>query len=964
MLPYYSTPDEKAEAEAKFEREARLLANLRHPSIPQVYDYFIEQNRYYLVMEFVDGDNLEEKLDKSGGRLPEADVIEYAGQVASVLAYISRQTPPVVHRDIKPANIIVDKNTGQVKLVDFGIAREEAPATGPVQSSALGTPGYSPPEQYSHRTEPRSDVFALGATMHHLLSGIDPRQATRLFNYPPLSQAAPGTAPALEALVNRMLDNDPANRPAAIEVRNELKKVGQPPPVGPAGPFTFRNGAVVNDVLNLSRQCDKSWDDGVFHLYSGHLEPWLQGLNRHDLAGRAEIIRKRGGDPNAGLEEFLRAMNPTVSLPVLTARPLQLNLGMVEKGDKIKATIEIENGGRGYLHGDVKPLAPWVKAAPSHFGCKQGERATITLELDSGQLPEGNVGERLVTLDSNGGQAVVTAQFLVTWSPKLVLDVARLDFGDLLEGEWGQRPRSQFTITNGGGGLLEGRLDCASDWLIVGNLDFRLLVGQSITVQTLADSGRLALARSATANIVVTSSGGNKTLPARIGVIKKVYKQRAPLWSVYGALLLLGVLGWAIAATFGVRLLLGVERFSPVTAAWLAGGLVVSAITLFIARRRSPLLDEIENFYHQGDLASEMPASDFDIKRLAMMAGALALAGLMLGVSYSQVFRAAWWAVPLGGLAGALLGVLLTTNSASDVWGGACPLIVGLVMVCLGALTTRRAMTLDAWPHLGWAMAGMILTADSAVQLPVRLRWLLARVRAGLLCVFVAYLGWLTGVVLIYRTAPPVTAFYSGFPGVDLGWAMRNLPVIALTIGGMVLGLWADNTTGADRRKNAAAMLWALLPGIVVAVAGLILGVMVFGVMGLTRAWSWGVMGTVLACEIATGWLVKFQAAKVTKAMGAAQEAAGKAAQSVAGRVTVPSPVTNVWGQLKQRLPGGPSGGWLSDLTLATAIGVAGTLVLLAPLAAQVAFSMLLVLGCLAVIAVAIGLVVWYVRTH
>jgi serine/threonine protein kinase len=965
MLPYYSTPDEKAEAEAKFEREARLLATLRHPGVPQVYDYFIGQNRYYVVMEFVDGDNLEEKLGKSGGRLPEPDVVEYASQVASVLAYISRQNPPVVHRDIKPANIIVDKNTNQVKLVDFGIAREEAPAAGPVQSSVLGTPGYSPPEQYSHRTEPRSDVFALGATMHHLLSGIDPREATRLFYYPPLSQTAPGISRDLEALINRMLDNDPANRPTAIEVRNELKKVGQPPGATPAGPFTFRGGAAVHDVLELAQQCDKNWDDGVYHLYHGHLEPWLQGLNRHDLASRAGTIRKRGGDANAGLEEFLRAVNPTVPLPVLTARPSQLNFGLVEKGDKPKVTLEIENAGRGYLHGEAKPLVPWARVTPARFGCKQGERTTLNVELDTSQLAEGNIGERLLTLDSNGGQAIVCGQFLVTWPPKLMVDAVRLDLGDLMEENLGQRPTTQFTITNVGGGLLEGQLDCTSTWLSMGSRDFRLLSGQSMTVQLLADTGQLAMARSETAEISVTSSGGSRVLSARIGVIKKVYKQRTSLWGVYGALLLFGILGWAVAAAFAVRLLFGLERNLPIAAGWLAGGLAASGIALFISRRPVSLLDEIENFYHASDLAGEIPARDFDIKRLAMLVVGLALVGLLLGLSYATRFRsAAWWPIPLGTLAGASLGALFTLGaSGSATWfGSARPLLTGLTMACFGTLatTTRTVSTISSppWTVMVWAVIGMILAAEASRQLPVRLSWLLARVRTGLLCALLAYFGWLAGLALIYRMTPSVTAFYSGFPVLDFGTAFRNLLVIALTVGSMALGLWADNAVGVDRRRTARTMLWALIPGSIVAIAGFVVGYIVFSGIGLMAAWSWGVLATVLAFELAVGWLAKFQSARLSKALGSVR----RAANSALSKVNLPPSMTNMWVRVRTRLPGGPTGGWLSGLTLTAGVGVAGTLILLAPLATQVVFSLLLVLGGLAVVAVIVGAIVWYVR--
>ena len=122
MLPYFTTPAERQQAEQNFEREARLLASLRNSHIPQVYAYFIENGHYYLVMEWVEGENLEDRLASQRGPLHEPDVLDYAIQLASVLVYTAKQNPPVIHRDIKPANIIVGDD-GQVKLVDFGIAK-------------------------------------------------------------------------------------------------------------------------------------------------------------------------------------------------------------------------------------------------------------------------------------------------------------------------------------------------------------------------------------------------------------------------------------------------------------------------------------------------------------------------------------------------------------------------------------------------------------------------------------------------------------------------------------------------------------------------------------------------------------------------------------------------------------------------------------------------------------------------
>jgi serine/threonine protein kinase len=222
MLPYYTTPAERQQAEHSFQREARLLASLRNPGIPQVYDYFIESNRYYLVMEWVEGENLEERMARLGGPLPESEVLGYALQLASILVYIARQNPPVIHRDIKPANVILGEE-GRVKLVDFGIAKATAGTglTGGI-SIPLGTPGYVPPEQYSGQVEPRTDVYALGATLHHLLTGRDPRLETP-FHFSPVRTLAPGVSPEMEEIVTQMLQTDAALRPTPEELRIKLE---------------------------------------------------------------------------------------------------------------------------------------------------------------------------------------------------------------------------------------------------------------------------------------------------------------------------------------------------------------------------------------------------------------------------------------------------------------------------------------------------------------------------------------------------------------------------------------------------------------------------------------------------------------------------------------------------------------------------------------------------------------------
>ena len=223
MLDRSETITDRQEAITRFNREAETLAGLTHASIPHIYDRFTDEDRVYMVMEFVDGMDLERLLyrfrDSHGGALPERVVIRHAYQLAGVLDYLHKQSPPTLHRDLKPSNMILQPS-GNLKLIDFGIARIFNPGS---QGTGLGTQGYAAPEQYKGMAEPRTDIYAMGATMHHMLTGRDPQLETP-FDFPRLSQLTT-VAPTLEDLVMAMLEMKPDNRPTAGEVRRRLAEL-------------------------------------------------------------------------------------------------------------------------------------------------------------------------------------------------------------------------------------------------------------------------------------------------------------------------------------------------------------------------------------------------------------------------------------------------------------------------------------------------------------------------------------------------------------------------------------------------------------------------------------------------------------------------------------------------------------------------------------------------------------------
>ncbi|MGQ9467449.1 MAG: serine/threonine protein kinase [Anaerolineae bacterium] len=218
-----ATLEEQMQAAEQFQREAAILAHLSHPNLPNVYDYFEEANQFYLVMDYIEGETLADRLRRSPQGLPPEEVAGWGVQLCNVLEYLHSQHPPVIFRDMKPANVMVTPQ-GEVKLIDFGVARLFDPGKR-TDTLKMGTAGYAPPEQYAGQgqTTPRSDLYALGVTLHELLTGDDP--TAHPFTFTPPHQLNRAISPALSAVVMRAVQLDPAARyPSARAFREALEK--------------------------------------------------------------------------------------------------------------------------------------------------------------------------------------------------------------------------------------------------------------------------------------------------------------------------------------------------------------------------------------------------------------------------------------------------------------------------------------------------------------------------------------------------------------------------------------------------------------------------------------------------------------------------------------------------------------------------------------------------------------------
>jgi len=224
----------------QFEREARLLARLHHPALPRVSDHFSEGDGQFLVMQFIPGDDLSEMMARKRGPFPADQVLTWADQLLDALDYLHTQDPQIVHRDIKPQNLKLTSR-GQIILLDFGLAKGQAGEISRVTTSAsiFGyTPNYAPLEQIQGLgTDPRSDLYSLGATLYHLMTGVKPpdalTRAAALVNGQPdplvrVNEANPAVAPEVDHVLGKAMAQGREQRyPSAAEMRRALHATEQ-----------------------------------------------------------------------------------------------------------------------------------------------------------------------------------------------------------------------------------------------------------------------------------------------------------------------------------------------------------------------------------------------------------------------------------------------------------------------------------------------------------------------------------------------------------------------------------------------------------------------------------------------------------------------------------------------------------------------------------------------------------------
>ncbi len=291
-------PEERTRAIQNFKIEAKMLWGLSHPNLPAFTNFFAENQRYFLVMEYIEGQTLEDLLERQGAPFPERRVLRWAEQLCDVLQYLHSQNPPIIFRDMKPGNIMLTR-PGHIKLIDFGIARFFRPTYGP-DTQLLGTPGYAPPEQYgTAQTDERSDIYSLGMTLFHLLTntlsekgfGVKAKDV-RMIN----PQVSPSVARALEKAT--------ALEP---EMRYENVAAFRLALCG-ASSFCFETGETATEPQELAELCACYPEEASEYLANGEIDSWLEDIGEADLARATRRIRAMYIDPLESVEQFLHVV--------------------------------------------------------------------------------------------------------------------------------------------------------------------------------------------------------------------------------------------------------------------------------------------------------------------------------------------------------------------------------------------------------------------------------------------------------------------------------------------------------------------------------------------------------------------------------------------------------------------------------------------------------------------------------
>jgi serine/threonine protein kinase len=410
-------PEKRQQAINDFMREAQILFSLDHPALARVFDFFMENTRYFLVMEFVPGHNLEDEMVQYRREpLDWEDVTRWGMALADVLTYLHAQQPAIIYRDLKPANVMLLPD-GNVKLIDFGIARRLHPAR-LADTMQLGTDGYAPLEQYSSRSEPRSDVYALGASLYHLLTGRVPEAAPmRVAGHQltPIRALNRKVPEPVERVISQALNLYAKDRfPNAQAIRDALewarRQSGLAPSINPKRTPTSSSSAHTNyppqPIAGAPYQSGNHRPSpGASHQSDG-----LAGSPNQRLTGiPASTYGQRFEPASHSTQPSLTRRTEAPAHPRLTLWPLRLDAGYLLVNQVTTMELEIGNRGGGTLKGYVETNIAAMTVSPSEID-EQVRR--LTVRIDATGLATGPYVCH-IAVRTNGGDLIVQVRFVV-----------------------------------------------------------------------------------------------------------------------------------------------------------------------------------------------------------------------------------------------------------------------------------------------------------------------------------------------------------------------------------------------------------------------------------------------------------------------------------------------------------------------------------------------------------------------
>jgi serine/threonine protein kinase len=355
-------PAEREQTINGFHEEARLLQTVAHDNLPKVIDLFEHNHRHYMVMDFIEGQTLTELLLQRGGQLPEAEVAEWGKQLCIVLDYLHGYNPPIIYRDLKPDNVMIENSTNCVKLIDFGIARRFK--SGKTSDTVhLGTSGYAPPEQYGksgRQSNEQTDLYALGATLHHLLTGVDP--AHHPFHFPDIRDQVQVSDDVAQAIMKAVKLKPEQRHASAAMMYKALSGQDLPAQKQPAGKVPSQ-AATVSGIPAQAGSVLSSSSLGTGSSVVPVLSLQFNGLRQGVLEKKSLPIHVSTGTLDVDTDVEWLNVDPDVVDHLTTEIEVTVDTTMLRLGYQRWAVAYQPNGAPGYLWW----LVLWLTYAHAYY---------------------------------------------------------------------------------------------------------------------------------------------------------------------------------------------------------------------------------------------------------------------------------------------------------------------------------------------------------------------------------------------------------------------------------------------------------------------------------------------------------------------------------------------------------------------------------------------------------------------